>query len=63
MAVKTKKFKVPWVDWYLVAGPEIRRAEEEHSKMKETMTLRDKVTVRLLEENLVLKKRLARYED
>jgi len=50
-----KAKKLPWCDWFVVRGSEIRRAENSRA-------VRNKVMARILHSNLVLQKRLARYE-
>ena len=50
-----KRIKLPFVDWYLVRGADIR-------KFQENRALRNKLAGRLLNENYTLKKRLRRYE-
>ena len=66
MAVKTKAekamIKVPLLDLYIVRGDEKRRIEAELAGLHESRDMRNKVTARLLYENLVLRKRLARWE-
>ena len=48
--------KIPFLDWYLVGGTEIR-------KLQESRKIRAKIMERLLSENISLRRHLARYES
>jgi len=64
-ADKLKKpavFKLPWLDLYIIRGDEKRRIEAEIAAPEKSRMPRNKVTARLLHENLVLRNRLARWE-
>jgi len=61
-AGKLSRIKIPWLDLYIVKGAEKRRGAAELAALKKSRSLRNKVTARLLHENIALKKRLARWE-
>ena len=55
--------KIPRLDLYVVKGAEKRRGEAQLAGLRKSRDMRNKVTARLVHENLVLRNRLARWES